>query len=889
MTKWLQRLTLLLPWTRRRREQTLEEELASHLQMAEEAAHRAGLSPEQARHAAHRDLGNMTLARESVRSEWVPPRLEHFVQDIIYVSRALRREPLFACVAIGSLALGIGAANTVFSLVDGILLRPLAYTRPGQLAYLQEFVPALAHVYPSLPVNYRHFRYWETHTRTLQGMVALRASAGTLTGAGEPIPLDSVETTAGLFQVLGTKLALGRGFLSEEDKPGHSRVAVISDHLWRTRFHSDPGIIGRRIIYEGAPVNVVGVLPPDFTFPAANDLGRLAGLGRRIQIFLPIQSFNEGWDGDYDYIVFARLRDGTSLSQGLAELTVLTRQFAAAYHVESKPHPVGTPLQEAIGSSVRGSLWALFTSVLVLLLIVCVNMANLTLARAHVRAREFSIRAALGAGRKRLVQQILTEILFISLLGGSFGIAMAAVSIQLLKTHILIDLPRLSEVRIDTRVLLFSLGLTIVCACISGLTPAYRAARSDLQEAMGSGGPAVSAGRRSLRLRHILVGCEVCLSTMLVFLAGLLIFSLMNLLQVDKGFEEKGATAIDLSLPDTRYPNAASRARFFDRALAQIRAVPGIRSAAIVNGLPLTGESHVNGIELQGDNADWIDASSKTPVLVNVRFTSPDYFQTLGIPLLQGRSLKPQDRDKKVAVLSERLAAKLWRGQDPLGKRFKTGSQVGEVQVVGVVRDTYNGRLDEKPTLIVYVPFWIRPPGGASLIFRTAIDPRLLIRPVQRVIWSIDSSLPISEVRTLSEIVSAATAQRRFQMQLATGFGLAALFLAVIGIYGVVSYSVEQGRSELSLRLALGAEHKQLFQLTVKHGLVPVLVGLGSGLVLSVATGGLVRGLVFGVTPSNPLLMSGVSVLVILAAVVACLVPACRVLNVEPASILRHQ
>jgi predicted permease len=719
-------------------------------------------------------------------------------------------------------------------------------------------------------------------------MAALRASGGTLTGAGEPVELDSIETTAGLFRLLGAHFAMGRGFLPEEDRPGHSQVAVISDTLWRTRFHADPYIVGRTMVYGGAPVSIVGVLSPGFTFPAGNDLGQLAGLGKHIQIFQPIQSPIDGWDGDYDYIVFSRLRQGTALSQGLAELTVLTRQFTMAHQVTSKPHPVGKPLQDVIGGSVRRSLWALFASVLVLLLIVCVNLANLMLARAHRRVREFSIRTALGAGRSRLMQQVLTEALFISCLGGILGVGLAIAFVQTLKVNTAFELPRMTEVHIDTRVLLFSLGLTILCACISGLLPAYRAARSDLQEAMRTSGTAATASHRSLRLRQLLVGSEVALSTLLVFLASLLVTSLLNLLHVDKGFEEERATAIDIHLPDTRYPNADSRAHFFERALAQIDALPGIQSAAIIQGLPLTGETMVNGIELEGSQPDWIDASTKTPILVNVRFISPGYFKTLGIPLLKGRSIEPEDRTRKVTVLSERLAAKIWHGQDPLGKKIKTGSRVGEVQVVGIVRDTYNGRLDEQPTLIVYVPFWIRPPSSASLVFRTAGSPKPLIRTVQHAVWSIDSSLPVSEVRMLSEIVSAATAQRRFQMQLAAVFGLAALFLALIGIYGVVSYSVEQRKSELGLRLALGARNADLMALMMKYGLIPVLLGLGAGLVSSLAIGSLVRGLIFGVSPSDPVTMAGVSLLLIVTGVIACLLPASRVVRLQPSSILRH-
>jgi len=889
MKKLFRRIYLLLPWVQRQHEKSLDEELASYLEMAEEAAREDGLPPERARRAALQDLGNLTITRESVRSEWIPLKLEHMAQDIRYLIRSLRREPVFACIAIASMALGISAANTVFSLVDGILLKPLAYAQPGKLVYIQEFVPVLSHLYPKVPCNFQHFRYWEGHNRSFEAMAALRASRGTLAGAGDPFELDSVETTAGLFRVLGTKLALGRAFLPEEEVPGRSGVAIITDALWRTRFLSDRNVIGKHILFGGAPIEIVGVLRPDFTFPAGNDLGQLAGLGKRVQIFQPIQSPINGWDGDYDYIVFTRLRAGVDLPQALAELNLLTRQLNTAHQVESKPHPVGTPLQDVIGGSVRASLWALFSSVLVLLLIVCVNLANLMLTRAHGRVREFSIRTALGAGRNRLVQQILTEALVLSSLGGLFGIALADGFIRLLKVNTALELPRMTEVHIDARVALFSLGLTIFCACISGLLPAYRAAQSDLHEAIRSGGPAVTATHRSLRLRQSLVGCEVAFSTALVFLAALLISSLLNLLHVHKGFEEKRAVAIDLDLPDVQYPDAASRARFFERLLADVRALPGIRSAAIVQGLPLTGESMVNGIELEGSQGDWIDASTRTPVLVNVRFVSPDYFQTLGIRLLKGRSIEPQDRTRKVAVLSERLASKVWPGQNPLGKKFKTGSQVGETQVIGIVGDTYNGRLEEQPTLIVYVPFWIRPPGGATLVFRTAGVPQPLIHSVQRAIWSIDPGISVSEVRTLSELVSAATANRRFQMELASTFGFAALLLAVIGIYGIVSYTVEQRKGEFGLRLALGAQHFQLLPLIMRYGLIPLWLGLGVGFLFALAIGGIARGLLFGVSATDPGILSAVCLLLISTAAIACLVPASRVMRLEPAYILRHE
>ena len=406
---------------------------------------------------------------------------------------------------------------------------------------------------------------------------------------------------------------------------------------------------------------------------------------------------------------------------------------------------------------------------------------------------------------------------------------------------------------------------------------------------MRASGQAVTATKGALRLRAILVGCEVALSTVLVFLAALLISSLTHLTRVDKGFHEERAIALDLSLPDVRYKDTPARNRFFERALAEARAIPGVRSAAVINALPLTGESQVNGIELEGADKDWIDPASKSQILINVRFVSPEYFETMGIAVLAGRPIEEQDRTRKAAVISARLAEKVWPGQNPIGKKFKTGSMVGEVSVVGVVRDTYNGRLDQQPTMIAYVPFWIRTPDYGSLVVRSSGDVEPVMRALQQAIWRIDASLPVSEVKTMSEVVNESLAQRRFQVRLATAFGAAALLLALIGIYGVVAYNVEQRRVELGLRLALGAEGGELMALILKRGLRPVAAGLFCGLAVSVALGGLVRSLVFGVTTNDPTTMAEVALVLGVTALLACVVPASRAMRMDPAMILRHE
>ncbi len=785
---WLNKLMLLMPGVRRKRAKALDEELQSHLEMAAEQGRDGGLSQEDALIAARRDLGNPLRAKEEVRGEWLSPGIETVGQDLRYALRTLRNAPLFTSVAILSLALGIGAATAVFSLVEGVILKPLAYRDPGRLTYIQEVVPALERVYGRVPVNIQHFFYWLDQNKTFQSMVAFRGSGPTLTGNGEPMHLDGVETTADLFRVLDIEMQQGRGFLPDEDQPGKNRVAVITDSLWKRHFHGDVAIIGRSIMLEGTPITVVGVLPASFTFPKGGDLGALAALGKKTEVFQPLQDRIDGWDGDYDYICIGRLKPAMSLSQGLAELSVLTTQMIAAHQIESKPHPEAHPLQEFITGSVRTVLTVLFGAVIALLLIVCVNLTNLLLARSSARRREFSIRTAIGAGRKRLARQVLMETVILAIAGGALGTAFSVIAIRLfIASAAGLRIPRVDEIQTDTTVLLFSSLITGACICLCGLIPALRVARSDPQEALLAGSHTVTAHRQSRRVQEVLVGLEVALSTVLLFLAGLLLSSLAHLMSVDKGFHEEEAITVDLGLPDTHYQAIADRNRFFEKALSAVRQLPGVRSAGIVSGLPLTGETMVNGIEPEGTKGDWFVPGTKDAVLIYVRFISPGYLETLAIPVLKGRTIDPQDKERHVAVVSERLAAKVWPAENPIGKKFKTGSRVGQVEVVGVARDTYNGRFEDGPTLIAYVPYWLFGPNYSTLVVGTA-DPSAFMNSIQRTIWSIDSSIPIPPLRTMSDVVSDAFAQRRFQMGLASAFGAAALLLALVGIYGVVAY-----------------------------------------------------------------------------------------------------
>lgn len=885
---FLRRLLLSLPWVRCRRETSVDDELGSHMALAAEEMANAGIPVEEAQFAAKREMGNALQIKERVRREWLVPGLEQVMQDIRYTGRTLKHTPLFTLVALFTLALGIGATTAIFSLVEGVLLKPLKYPEADRLVYVQEHVPAMAHLYPAVPVNLQHFFYWHDHSTSFESIGALRSNRPTLTGAGEPTPIEAVETTTDLFRVLRIQMAQGRSFVSGEDLPANNNVAVVTDSFWRHRLGSASGVVGKRIVLDGVPITVIGVLPRDFTFPRASDLGQLAGLGESTEIFCPLQGRLQEWDGDYDYICFGRLKSGIAAEQALVELKALTGQLIRAYGVESQPRPLLHRLQDVIVGPVRRSFLVLLCAVAALLLIVCVNLANLILARSNVRSREYSIRTALGAGQARLIQQMITEAGLLSLAGGGLGIAFAGAAIKLLVRSADARLPRLDEVSIDGRVVCFALCISAACALVCGLVPALRVVRSDPQDALKSGTTHLSSSKQALRFRGALIGFEVALSTTLLFLSGLLISSVFHLLHVEKGFTAEQALAIDLALPELRYPSVRDRNLFFDRLLTAVRVLPGVDSAAMVLGLPLTGETQVNGIELDKNDQPWYAAAKTDAALINVRFISSDYFATLGIPLLKGRAMGEADMKRRVTVVSARLADKVWHGKDPLGKKFKTGSRVGQVEVIGVVRDVHNGRLDQDPTMIAYVPYSLRGPTYGSLVVRTT-RPADVLPAVKRSIWSLDASLPAPAAFTMAQLVDRSVAARRFQMLLAVLFGAGALCLALIGIYGIVAYNVAARRTEVGIRLALGATRSKLVALMMWRGLEPTLIGLAIGLIASLACGWLVRDLLFGVHFTDRLTIASVAMLLLLTGFLACFVPAAGVSRMDPGSSLRYE
>ncbi len=624
--------------------------------------------------------------------------------DLRLACRAIRHSPGFSAIAIATLAFGIGANTAIFSVVDSILLRPLGYGDEGRLVALHEIVPKFARLAPRLPVNAMHFLEWRKSVRAFERLALIGGLDLNLTQTGEPERLAAARVSPSLFPMLGARTQLGRTFLEEEDQPGHDNVVVLSDGLWKRRFASDPNVIGRKIVLDGHPYQIVGVLEPSFHFPKLSQLFAMKIAEERPEMWKPFAAMPEELEplGDFNYACIARLRPGVSLSPALAELNAAQARLASLAPEKVELLAAIVPLQEQITGHSRSGLELVLVAAGLVLLIGCVNIANLLLARATSRRRELAIRAALGAGARRLLSQILTESLLLAGVGGVFGMAMAYGSLRLILVRAPVDLPRLDEVHLDVRALLFTAAISIFAGLLFGLLPAWRSARIDPQAAMQSGARGSTEGRNAGRLRTLLVGLEVCLSTLCLIAGGLLLRSFIKLLEADKGFAAAQVVTVDLKLPDTRYPDALRRAQFARSLLDSVSALPGVVTAGISNKLPLSGEGGNNLISVEG-----VDVPFTERPLADIRGVNPDYFRTLGIPLKQGALFKEADGDHRVALVSALTAERLWPGQNPLGKRFKIGDPDGQfINVAGVVGDVRGAALDQAPTMTVYVPYW---------------------------------------------------------------------------------------------------------------------------------------------------------------------------------------
>jgi putative ABC transport system permease protein len=805
---------------RQRMMEELDQDIRDHLERETQDNIDRGMSPEEARYAALRKFGNVTRVKEETWEVWSFLWLEQLGQDVHFGLRMLRKSPGFTAIAVLTLALGIGANTAIFSMVNSVLLRPLAYREAQQLYLVREIIPELSQTYPTLPANLPNFRVWQRECHSFAEVAIVTSSGATLTGYGEAEEIYGGLASANLFDVLGIVPELGRTFLPQEDTPGKDHVVMLTDAFWRERFQGDPTIVGRSITLDGKPFQVVGVLPASFRFPKGDQFGALTGFPLRTDYFKPLGLDPKQFDqlGEFDYAAIARLRPGTSPQQALAELNVIQARIAKDAKEGVGLRAEIIPLESAVVGTARRGLLFLLAGVGAVLLIVCLNLANLLLVRVPSRVREAGIRTALGASRARLARQLLTESALLAILGGVLGIGLAYFGLRWLVAVAPANLPRIDEVHVDARVLWFTVVVSMLTGILFGALPAWRVTHAEPQQALKAGAVTITEGRPARRLRESLIGFEVSAGTLLLIMAGLLTTSMVRLLGVDKGFTTEHVLAVDVNLPPQNYTKADQKVAFYDNVLARVRALPGVSSAGWISKLPLEGEEQVDAINVPGRLTKDLQAP-----IANYRYVSPGYFQSMGIQLRQGRSIDPADRDRHVALISESVAKKVWPGENPLGKQFHPGEEQRPLtEVIGVVADIRTVALDEPPLLMVYLPAGPASPNWsgwhASLVVRVAIPPGSLGAAVRGAIRSVDTGVPILHLRPMTEIVSESVGVRRFQMVLASLFAIFALLLAALGIYGVVGYSVAQRRQELGIRMALGARGSDLRNLVLRQG-----------------------------------------------------------------------
>jgi putative ABC transport system permease protein len=889
----LSRVTSLLRnlLQRRRADEALDAEVRGYVEMIAEEKMRQGMGPEEARRTARIEVGGVEQVKESVRDIRAGAWLDTLLRDLRYAARTLRKNPGFTAIAVLTLGIGIGANTAIFSMVNSVLLRPLAYRQSQQLYLVREIIPELSQTYPTLPANLQNFRVWQRECHSFDDIAIVEPRNMTLTGSGETEQIPGAQASANLFDVLGIVPQLGRTFRPQEDAPGSDRVVILTDSFWRDRFHGDPAVVGRAITLDGQSFQIVGILPASFRFPKGDQLGVLTEFPSRLDYFKPLGLDPEQFSplGEFDFAAIARLKLGTSSGQALAELNVIQAQIAkdAKQGVGLRADII--PLENEVIGTARRGLLLLLAGVGAVLLIVCLNLASLLLVRVPGRQREAGIRAALGASRARLARQLLTESALLAILGGVFGIGLAYFGLRWLITVAPPDLPRLDEVRVDARVLWFTVFASMLTGILFGVLPAWRLSQVEPQQTLKAGAATTTESRPARRLREWLIGLEVGAGTLLLIIAGLLTASMVRLLDSDKGFSAENVLAIDVSLPPQSYAKLEQKEEFYDTVLARVQAVPGVSSAGWISRLPLEGQEQVDSINVPGRSTMVLQAP-----IANYRYVSPGYFQSIGISLRAGRWIEQQDHNRHVAVISESVAKNLWPGENPLGKQFRTGSEEKPLtEVVGVVADIRTVALDEPPLLMIYLPAGPSAPNWsgahASLAVRSTIASAALGLSVRSLIQTVDSGVPIRNLRPMAEIVSESVGVRRFQMALVSLFAIFALLLAGLGIYGVVGYSVARRRQELGIRMALGAQGSHLRNLVLMQGMSPVVVGWAAGVFAALIAGGMLRGLLFGVTARDPLTIAGVTVVVLVTAALACYIPARRAVQVDPMVALRYE
>ncbi len=800
------------------------------------------------------------------------------LQDLRYALRTLVSRPGFTAVGLLTLALGIGATTVVFSVVNGVLLRPLPYPQDERIVMVRASNPEAG--LDRISVSPLNFRDWREQTRSLEPLVAILPESFNFTGGDYPERLRGLRVSAGFFSVMGVTPALGRGFLPEEDRPGGGNVVVLSHGLWQRCFGGDPGVVGQTLLLDGESHHVVGVAPQGFSFP------------RDLDVWAPIAFEYDQYPRDDRWVhALGRLEPDATLAGAQAELSRIAAGLEQEYPDSNTGWGVVVePLREVVIQNIRPALLVLLTAVAFVFLIAIANVANLFLARLTTREQEVTLRYALGASRSRLVRQLLTESVVLALLGGGLGLLLATWGTEALLAQFADHIPRSGGVSVDRNVLGFTLLISVVAGLVFGVLPALQVSGHHLAESMGEAGRGLTGNARSGRLRRILVGAEVALALVLLVGASLLIRSFVNLVGIDPGFSARQVLTMRLDLPEVRYVKNAPRIAFYQELLDRLEALPGVASAATIDPMPLAGGWTAEEFAIEGRPVPDPVATPGT----NYRLASPGYFETMGIPLLAGRTLTEADREGTlpVAVINKTLAERFFPPGDAIGQRLTFAVPPTEDSVwftiVGIVGDVRWAELDTEAGPETYVATLQQPDLFANLVIRAEGDPLALAASVRSAVQAVDPELPVYSPRTVDELIAASLGQPRFAMALLALFAAVALTLATLGVYGVVSYSVSQRFREVGIRMALGASGSEVLRMVVGQGMIPVVAGVAGGVVGALGLTRFLTSQIYGVSTTDPLIFTGVTLVLLLVALVASFLPARRATRVEPMLVLRH-
>jgi putative ABC transport system permease protein len=813
--------------------------------------------------------------------------METFWQDIRYGIRMLLKAPSVSIVATIALALGIGANTAIFSVVNAVLLRPLPFANPEQLMNLWETDSTRGYVRGA--ASYPNFVDWREQNHVFERLASYHDNDFIMTGRGDSTRLRGAVVNADLFPLLGVAPVIGRGFLPDEDKPGDSgRVVVLSQGLFQKRFNSDPNVVNQSMVLDGKNYTIVGVMPSAFQFPIQND---------PVELWTTVALDREGKEpiteerGAHYMNVIARLKPGVSKEQAQAEMTSISARLEQQYPDKNLHKSSGVePTLEALVSDIRPALLILLGAVGCVLLIACANVANLLLARAMVRHKEMAIRSALGASRMRVVRQLLTESVLLSLTGGALGLVLAVWWSDLLVALGKENIPRALQVGLDWRVLAFTFLVSVLTGIIFGLVPALHSSKTELTESLKEGGRGSGEGARRNRIRGVLVVSELAIAVILLVGAGLLIQSLWRLRQVSPGFESENLLTLVVGIPEVKYPTE-KQAQFYRELVARVQSLPGVRSAGAVIPLPLSGDMFRISFETEGRPVAKGDQPSADFFAIG-----DGYFKTLGVSMLQGRDFNERDNKQAPAVIivNQAFARKFFPNEDPIGKRIKPGistdtDKPAMREIVGVVSDVRNRNLSSELRPGYFLPAAQIPFNQMTMVVRTTNDPHSVITAVQNEVHAMDRELPVFNVKTMDEYISATVAAPRFNATLLLIFATVALVLTIVGLYGVMSYSVAQRTNEIGIRMALGAQTRDVLRLIVSQGFKLVLLGLAIGLAGAFALMRVIASLLFGVTTKDPLTFAVVAVLLGLVALLACYVPARRATRLDPLSALRYE